>query len=58
MVFLLNINLAEVVVVDEYLVAYKCGNECTVYMIANKDENDLLLISVLDSFYDALNTIC
>lgn len=46
------------IVVDSYLVAYKCGNECTVYMIANDTENDLLLISLLESFYDALNTIC
>jgi hypothetical protein len=52
-----NFFLAEVVVVDDNVVVYKARGDVTLCIVADSDENELLLLSILNTFKDTLDIL-
>ena len=48
---------AEVAILDGLTVVYKNGADVTFYIAGGGDENELILVTLLDSLYDALSTL-
>jgi hypothetical protein len=42
---------------DDYLVVYKCLGDLMFYVTGSLDENELILYSVLQAFYEATSTL-
>jgi len=49
--------LAEIMLLDEFTVLYKPAGDCVVFIVGNKEENELLLLLVLNAFRDALDLL-
>mmetsp|Transcript_16072 Transcript_16072/g.14528 ORF Transcript_16072/g.14528 Transcript_16072/m.14528 type:complete len:187 (+) Transcript_16072:40-600(+) len=48
---------AEIVLVENELVALKSGNDCRFYVSGPINENDLILVGVLDTIFDSVSSI-
>ncbi|KIY99103.1 Coatomer subunit zeta-2 [Monoraphidium neglectum] len=48
---------AEIVMFDDVLVVYKCLNDLMFYVTGGQDENELILYSVLQAFYESVSIL-
>ncbi|WIA32292.1 hypothetical protein OEZ86_003138 [Tetradesmus obliquus] len=48
---------AEIIMFDDYLVVYKCLGDLMFYVTGSLNENELILYSVLQAFYEATSTL-
>jgi len=49
--------LSEILVLDEFTIVFKLAGDCVVFIVGAKDENELLLLTVLNAFRDALDLL-
>ena len=42
---------------DKYIVIGKAGNDCSVFFYGSESENEMILITAMDGFYEALKLI-
>ncbi|XP_043695843.1 coatomer subunit zeta-2-like [Telopea speciosissima] len=45
---------AEITMIDNYIIVYKCTEDLYFYVTGGDDENELILASVLQGFFDAV----
>ncbi|KAJ3357416.1 Coatomer subunit zeta-1 [Entophlyctis luteolus] len=48
---------SEVVLLDSQIIVYKNSHDVFVYFVGTMDENELILMSALQSFYEALSML-
>lgn len=46
---------AEVALVDGYTAAFKLGTDVTLFVVGSGDENELILVAVLETLYEAVS---
>lgn len=50
-------NEAEIALVDGLTVVYRPVNDVTLYVIGDTEENELLMITILDTLFDSLSSL-
>jgi hypothetical protein len=51
------VSAAEIIMFDDYLVVYKCLGDLMFYVTGSLNENELILYSVLQAFYEATSAL-
>lgn len=49
--------LGEVVLYDNQVVLYRSNIDISFYVVGSTEENELILLSMLNAFYDAVSTL-
>ena len=52
-----SIPAAEIVMFDNFIVVYKCLGDLMFYVTGSQDENELILYSVLQAFYESISLL-
>ena len=49
--------IATIGLLDKYVVIGKAGNDCSIFFYGSESENEMILITAMDGFYEALKLI-
>lgn len=47
-------SVATIGILDQYIIVGRAGNDCSVFFFGSEKENEMILITALDGFYEAL----
>lgn len=50
-------NAAEIIMFDNFIVVYKYMGDLMFYVTGSQDENELILYSVLQAFYESISIL-
>jgi len=52
-----SVPLGEILVMDEFTILYKPAGDCLLFVVGSKEENELLLLTALNTFRDSLDML-
>lgn len=52
-----TLDLGEVILYDNQVVLYRSNIDIFFYVVGSMEENELILLSMLNAFYDAVSTL-
>ena len=47
-------SVATIGILDQYIIVGRAGNDCSVFFFGSEKENEMILITAMDGFYEAL----
>lgn len=53
----LDVSTGEVILYDNQVVLYRSNIDIFFYVVGSMEENELILLSMLNAFYDAVSTL-